>query len=298
MIIETIDLTKMYDGKVGCKDICLSVSEGQVFGFLGPNGAGKSTVVKTLLGLLRPTSGEAWLLGKPVGDRVSRQRVGFLPELFRFQEWLTGQELLEFYASMYQMDGHRVRERINLVLETVNLRGRERDRISTYSKGMQQRLGLAGALLPDPDLVFLDEPTSALDPLGRREVRDIIGRLKAEGKTIFLNSHLLSEVEMTCSEVAFIRGGIIVDSGKLSDFTTGSQVLTIRYEGGPHIEESIRALALETRRENGRLHATLPSEDTIPMVAAAVIENGGQLYELSTSGYSLEDVFVRIMEGA
>lgn len=298
MIIETVDLTKMYDGKIGCKDICLSVTEGQVFGFLGPNGAGKSTVVKTLLGLLRPTSGEAWVLGKPVGDRTSRRRVGFLPELFRFQDWLTGQELLEFHAAMYQIDGRQVGSRIMSVLDTVSLRGRERDRISTYSKGMQQRLGLASALLPDPELVFLDEPTSALDPLGRREVRDIISKLKARGKTVFLNSHLLSEIEMTCSEVAFIRKGLIVDSGRLQDFTTGSQVLTIRYAGGPEIEEAIKALALDIKTENGRLQATLASEDTIPMIAAAVVENGGQLYELSTSGYSLEDVFVKIMEDA
>ncbi|MGE5422134.1 MAG: ABC transporter ATP-binding protein [Ignavibacteriales bacterium] len=296
MIIETVDLTKIYDGKIGCKDICLSVTEGQVFGFLGPNGAGKSTVVKTLLGLLRPTSGEAWVLGKPVGDRTSRKRVGFLPELFRFQDWLTGQELLEFHAAMYQIDGRQVGKRIISVLDTVNLRGRERDRISTYSKGMQQRLGLASALLPDPELVFLDEPTSALDPLGRREVRDIISKLKARGKTVFLNSHLLSEIEMTCSEVAFIRKGLIVDSGRLQDFTTGNQVLTIRYEGGPEIEEAIKALALDMKTDSGRIQATLASEEVIPLIAAAVVENGGQLYELSTSGYSLEDVFVKIME--
>lgn len=296
MIVETLNLTKLYNGRPGCQDICLSVSEGQVFGFLGPNGAGKSTVVKTLVGLLSPTSGQAWIMGKPVGDRETRRNIGFLPENFRFQEWLTGKELLEFHAAMYGMDTRLIRQRIDYVLELVNLRGREQDRIKSYSKGMQQRIGLASALLSDPVLVFLDEPTSALDPLGRKEVREIIKNLRSEGKTVFLNSHLLSEVEMICDEVAFIKQGRIIDSGRLSDFLTGSLKVMIRYEGDAQVTEKLSELADEIIPEGEQLYVTVPSKEVIPALAAAVIGNGGKLYELSPVAYSLEEVFVRMME--
>jgi len=204
MVIETFNLTKLYGNKFGCQDICLSVSEGQVFGFLGPNGAGKSTLVKMLMGLITPTSGEARLLGKPLGDLEARKRIGFLPENFRYQEWLTGYELLSFHADLYKLPPGVKAARIKEVLAMVGLTGREGHRIRTYSRGMQQRIGLASALLPDPDLLFLDEPTSALDPLGRKEVRGIIRRLKSLGKTVFLNSHLLSEVEMICDRVRML----------------------------------------------------------------------------------------------
>jgi len=295
MIIETVNLTKLYNGRPGCQDICLSVAEGQVFGFLGPNGAGKSTVVKTLLGLISPTSGQAWVMGKPVGHREARQKIGFLPENFRFQEWLSGRELLEFHAALYGLGVRERRPRIDYVLELVNLRGREEERIKGYSKGMQQRIGLASALLADPTLVFLDEPTSALDPLGRKEVRDIIKNLNSEGKTVFLNSHLLSEVEMTCNEVAFIKKGRIVDSGPISEFLTGSLRVTLRFEGGAQIMEALSQIAEEIIPVLGKVQATIKSEAQIPLLAAAVIENGGCLYELSPETVSLEDIFMEMM---
>lgn len=295
MIIETFNLTKLYAGRPGCRDICLSVSEGQVFGFLGPNGAGKSTVVKTLLGLLKPTDGQALVLGRPLGDHQARRKIGFLPENFRFQEWLSGQELLEFHGAMYKMERRYLKERIPAVLEMVNLRGREKERIQSYSKGMQQRLGIASALLPDPELVFLDEPTSALDPLGRKEVRDIIKNLCSESKTVFLNSHLLSEVEMTCDHVAFIKKGTILDQGKLSNFTAGKRVVNICFEGSPRILELIRQVSQEVIAEGERLQVTITSADMIPNLADIVVENGGRLFELTTASFSLEDVFINIM---
>ncbi|MGE5396919.1 MAG: ABC transporter ATP-binding protein [Chitinophagales bacterium] len=296
MIIETVDLTKLYNGRPGCKDICLSVSEGQVFGFLGPNGAGKSTVIKTLLGLLKPTSGQAMVLGKPLGDCSARKKIGFLPEAFRFQEWLSGQELLEFHSSMYKINPNLVRQRIAEVFEITGLKGREKDRIQTYSKGMQQRLGLASAMLPKPQLLFLDEPTSALDPLGRKEVRDIIHRLKEEGTTIFLNSHLLSEVEMTCDEVAFIKKGRVADSGRLEQFLSGDREVTIRYEGPPEILEALSKVTKELTMVESRVRARVASEEDIPLLAAAVTENGGRLYELTSQAHSLEEVFITLME--
>lgn len=295
MIIETFNLTKLYAGKPGCRDICLSVSEGQIFGFLGPNGAGKSTVVKTLLGLLKPTDGQAVILGRQLGDNQVRSKIGFLPEHFRFQDWLSGQELLEFHGAMYGMDRRYLKGRIPAVLEMVRLRGREKERIQSYSKGMQQRLGIASALLPDPKLIFLDEPTSALDPIGRKEVRDIIRNLRSESKTVFLNSHLLSEVEMTCDHVAFIKQGIIMDQGRLSNFTRGKRQVSLRYEGSPRILELIRETSQEVSIENDRVQVTVVSDEMISGLAAIVVQNGGNLYEMTTSSYSLEDVFINIM---
>ncbi|MCX7985292.1 MAG: ABC transporter ATP-binding protein, partial [Bacteroidetes bacterium] len=184
MVIETENITKYYGQKLGCKDISISVREGEIFGFLGPNGAGKSTFIKIMTGLLFATSGKAAILGKPLNDVSIRQRIGFLPENFKYGEWMTGEDLLSFHASLYKLDKRKVKERIKEVLSLVKLTGHEKYKLGTYSKGMQQRLGLAGALLPDPDLLFLDEPTSALDPIGRKEVRDIMTDLKSRGKTI------------------------------------------------------------------------------------------------------------------
>lgn len=184
-----------------------------MFGFLGPNGAGKTTTVKILLGLVSATSGQARLFGEPVGDAESRRRVGYLPENFRFHEWLTGAELLDFHARLAGMGRHERERRIPEVLELVGLGGRGDDLVRSYSKGMTQRIGLAQAVIHAPDLVLLDEPTSALDPVGRREVRDLIRSLRAQGMTVFLNSHLLSEVEMVCDRVAIVDRGQVVRSG-------------------------------------------------------------------------------------
>ncbi|MGZ4134788.1 MAG: ABC transporter ATP-binding protein, partial [Tumebacillaceae bacterium] len=204
-VIQTWDLTKQYNGKAGCKNISLQVPRGVVFGFLGPNGAGKSTFVRTMLGLLHPTSGRAELLGKLVGDHEARRKVGYLPELFRYQEWLTGRQLLEAHAELVGVPKAQRKQQIDRLIDRVGLTGRDREKIKGYSKGMQQRIGIACALLGDPELIFLDEPTSALDPIGRREVRDLMAELRREGKTVFLNSHLLSEVETVCDHVAIIH---------------------------------------------------------------------------------------------
>jgi len=295
MIIETLNLTKLYDGKPGCRDICLSVSRGQVFGLLGPIGAGKSTVVKILLGLLQPTDGQGTVLGQPLGNREARRKIGFLPEDFRFQEWLSGRELLEFHGAMYGMEWRYLKERIPVVLEMVGLLGREKERIRSYSQVMQERLGIASALLPDPELVFLDEPTSALDPTGRKDIRELIKNLRSQSKTVFLNSHLLTEVEMTCDHVAFIKDGIILDQGRLSNFTGGKQMVSLRYTGSPQILESIRAVSREVFSDNGLVQVTVASKDLLPVLASIVVQNGGNLYEMTTSGFSLEDVLTNIL---
>lgn len=296
MVIETDGLTKVYGNKVGCQEICLSVPEGQIFGFLGHNGAGKSTLVKMLVGLLFPTSGRASLLGRPLGDLNARRRIGFLPENFRYQEWLTGKELLNFHASLYRLTTAEKRTRIPAVLELVGLTGRENQRIKTYSKGMQQRIGIACALLPDPELLFLDEPTSALDPLGRKEVREIIVGLRHRGKTVFLNSHLLSEVEMICDQVAIIKKGRIVAAGTMDSLLGGSVEVEMEIEGmSLDIEQGLKNTARSVEVVGNRVNALVETRQDVALLADLVVRGGGRLYRLSPRQRSLEEFFVDLV---
>lgn len=297
MIIETDNLTKMYGGKVGCSEICLTVGEGQIFGFLGPNGAGKSTLVKILVGLLFPSSGNARILGKPLGDRSVRRKIGFLPENFRYQDWLTGFELLSFHGSLYGLSGVEKARRIPEVLGRVGLGAKGRQKIGSYSKGMQQRVGLACALLPDPDLIFLDEPTSALDPLGRREVREIMLELRKKGKTIFLNSHLLSEVEMICDRVAIINKGNIVKEGAMGKLLAGAVEVDMVVEGiSQKMLDELSALSISLKVEGSIIRLCLKETEDIPVVAEVVVNSGGRLFSLNTKHNSLEDLFVELVK--
>ncbi len=298
MILETLDLTKMYGDKAGCLEVCLSLDEGQIFGLLGPNGAGKSTLVKMLVSLLSPTSGTARLFGRPLGDTDVRRRIGYLPENFNYQPWLTGEELLAFHASLCGMDRLLTAERIPEVLELVGLAGKGRQRVGTYSKGMRQRLGLACALLNDPDLVFLDEPTSALDPLGRREVREILLGLKRTGKSVFLNSHLLSEVEMVCDHVEIIDRGRIVKGGSLDSLLAGAATVRLEVEGlNPLILSELSRIGREPRVEGAAVTLTVEPRDAIPLLAEAVVRNGGRLLSLETKRGSLEDLYIDLIKG-
>jgi ABC-2 type transport system ATP-binding protein len=297
MIIETSDLTKMYGKKVGCSEICLSVGEGQIFGFLGPNGAGKSTLVKILVGLLFPTSGTAKILGRPLGNLEARRKTGFLPENFRYQDWLTGEELLSFHASLYGLSAQDKKRRIPAVLEQVGLSGKERQRVGTYSKGMQQRIGLACALLPDPELVFLDEPTSALDPLGRREVRQIILDLRRRGKTVFLNSHLLSEVEMICDQVAIIHKGRIISTGVLEEMLSGAVEVEVQVEAQtPQMLSEFSALSRKMTVDGSRIRLSLNDRKDVGSLAGIVVRNGGRLFSLKAVQGSLEDLFIDLIQ--
>lgn len=298
MIVETSNLTKMYGKKIGCSEICLSVGEGQIFGFLGPNGAGKSTLVKILVGLLFPTSGTAKILGRPLGDLEARRKTGFLPENFRYQDWLTGEELLSFHASLYGLSAQDKKRRIPAVLEQVGLSGKERQRVGTYSKGMQQRIGLACALLPDPELVFLDEPTSALDPLGRREVRQIILDLRRRGKTVFLNSHLLSEVEMICDQVAIIHKGRIISTGVLEEMLSGAVEVEVQVEAQtPQMLSEFSELSRKMTVDGSRIRLSLNDRKDVGSLAGIVVRNGGRLFSLKAVQGSLEDLFIDLIQG-
>ena len=199
--IKTEELRKVFGDQAAVKGLTLQVEQGEVFGFLGPNGAGKTTSMKMLLGLVAPTSGTASLLGSPIGDIATRARVGFLPEHFRFQDWLTAREFLLLHGQLLGMESRDLQTRREELLERVGLAPFGNKLLRTYSKGMLQRVGLAQALLNRPALVFLDEPTSGLDPVGRRLVRDIIRELKEHDTCVFLNTHLLSEIEVTCDRV-------------------------------------------------------------------------------------------------
>lgn len=298
MILETDNLTKMYGKKTGCSEVCLTLGEGKIFGLLGPNGAGKSTLVKMLVGLLFPTSGTAQILGRPLGDLGARRKIGFLPENFRYQDWLTGEELLSFHASLYGMDGAEKKRRIPAVLEQVGLKGKEKQKVGSYSKGMQQRVGLACALLPEPDLIFLDEPTSALDPLGRREVREIMVELREKGKTVFLNSHLLSEIEMICDRVAIINQGRIVAGGNLEELLASTVEVEMRVEGLTQqmlAEFSARCRSVAVDGQLVKL--SLGDREEIPALAEAVVRNGGRLFSLESRHSSLEDLFIDLIRG-
>lgn len=297
MVLKTRALSKIYPSGAGCREITLAVGPGEVFGLLGPNGAGKSTFVKLLVGLLSPTSGTAEILGRPLGDRTARRAIGFLPENFRYHEWLTVREMLELHGRLHEIPLRELRRRLPAVLAEVNLRGVENRRVGALSKGMQQRLGLAAALLPNPRLLFLDEPTSALDPLGRREVRETIRRLKEAGTTVFLNSHLLSEVEMVCDRVAVINAGRVAACGQLSQLLADGLEVEMRVTGLDeaglqHLAALCRALA----REGDRLLAVVESEEDIPLLAQAVVAAGGRVYSLLPRRTSLEELFVRLVE--
>ena len=215
--MHTQGLTKRYGEVAALTDLTMDVPRGEVFGFLGPNGAGKTTSVKLLLGLARPTSGQAWVLGAPLGDQSTRRHIGYLPELFRYQGWLRAREVLALHCELAQLPRSSWGAEIDDALRTVGLLDRADDRVANFSKGMQQRLGLGVALLGRPHMVFLDEPTSALDPVGRRDVREIIRKLKARETTVFLNSHLLTEVEQVCDRVAIVDHGSVVATGPLDD---------------------------------------------------------------------------------
>jgi len=203
--------------------LSFSVHQGEVFGFLGPNGAGKTTTMNVLLGFVRPTAGDAWIFGVNVREPIARQRIGYLPELTYYYKFLTAEELLRFYAKIFRIPKAEIGPRIDQVLKLVELDHARTRPIRTYSKGMQQRVGLAQALINNPDLLVLDEPTSGLDPVGRMKVREIIQRLKNEGKTVFFSSHELGEVEMVCDRVAILSKGELKAEGRVTELLRAHQ---------------------------------------------------------------------------
>lgn len=294
--IETRNLEKTFGSKTAVRNLSLQVPRGTIFGFLGPNGAGKSTSIKMLLGLVKPTGGSASVLGAPVGDVAVRRGIGFLPEDFRFYDWLTASELLRVHGRLCGMSVAKLRTRVPEVLELVGLDPHADRRLRGFSKGMLQRIGLAQALIHEPDLVFLDEPTSGLDPIGRRLVRDILRAERDRGATVFLNSHLLSEIEVTCDQVVFIKNGEVVASRDLCA-SAGDDVhvvAQVRNVSAAAIA-GLAPWATTSQLEGERLTLDVRSRTMLPEVMRYLVTSGAELFAFTPERVPLEELFVSIM---
>ncbi len=294
--VQTQNLRKVFGGKVAVRDLTLTVRRGEIFGFLGPNGAGKSTSIKMLLGLAKPTSGEAFVLGAASGDVEIRRRIGFLPENFRFYEWLTPAELLHLHGRLCGVSASKLSERVPTLIDLVGLTPHIDKRLQNFSKGMLQRIGLAQALIHEPDVIFLDEPTSGLDPLGRRMVRDIIRAQRDRGATVFLNSHLLSEIEITCDQVVFIREGEVVTSRDMR----ARQEEAVRVEArarklSPECISGLARWAESVQVDEERLTLTTPSRERLPDILRFLVGSGAEVYQFTPQRMSLEELFMNIM---
>ncbi|MGH9573639.1 MAG: ATP-binding cassette domain-containing protein, partial [Candidatus Acidiferrales bacterium] len=278
------------------RSLSLTVPRGSIFGFLGPNGAGKSTSIKMLLGLVRPTSGEAQVLGAPAGDVETRRKIGFLPEHFQFYKWLTPDELLRLHGQLCGMTAAQLKKKIPALLDLVGLTPHRDKRVGEFSKGMLQRIGLAQALIHDPELIFLDEPTSGLDPMGRKLVRDIIRAQRDRGATVVLNSHLLGEVEVTCDNVSFLKDGQIIATHDIS--TLGAEEVRVTVHARRLSIETVAGLSALTTSavlEGEHLSITALSSNALPEIVRYLAASGADLYSFVPEKLSLEDVFVRIM---
>lgn len=295
-IVEARNLTKVYGRQAACREVCLSVEEGQVFGLLGPNGAGKSTLVKMLVGLVHPTAGEARIGGYAPGDSRARRQLGFLPENFRLHGWFRGYELLVFHARLAGLNNQEAKVQAERVLELVGLEKEGRKLIAQYSKGMQQRLALGAALVGNPRVVFLDEPTSALDPLGRRQVREILLSLKQSGMTVFLNSHLLSEVEQVCDQVAVISRGRVMACGYLADMLNGHMEITLRVAElkNQHLQ-LLKTRYPSLRVEGDCLTVRIDDQEDIPELVENLVAEGCRIYEVIPRHHSLEEIFMELV---
>ena len=277
--------------------ISLEVKRGEIFGFIGPNGAGKTTMLKVLMGLIRATAGRAEVLGHDVSETSYREQVGFAPESPYFYDFLTGQEILDFYARLCGVDERRA-ERVASVLEKVGLPHAADDRLRTYSKGMLQRVGIAQALVHDPAVVFLDEPMSGLDPVGRKEIRDLIVDLNNEGKTVFMNTHILSDVEMICDRVAIIANGRIAYQGQIDGFSeAGERRVDVTVSGlSPEFAEEAEArFSAELSGRGDSVTLRIAEKHTAEVLQSAM-SRGAQIHEVLPVRLDLETLFLNAVE--
>ncbi|HTI38409.1 MAG TPA: ABC transporter ATP-binding protein [Vicinamibacterales bacterium] len=274
--------------------LSIDVARGDVFGFLGPNGAGKTTTLKLLMQLVFPTSGDAEILGRPVGDLSVRRRIGYLPENPYFYDHLTAEELLDYYGRLFRLD--RRARRVSTTLDRVGIGAERRLQLRRFSKGMLQRVGLAQALLNDPDVLFLDEPMSGLDPLGRRDVRALILELRDQGRTIFFSSHILSDAETLCSRVAIVAKGRLAATGalgELQEFTILGWELVVSAMTSAALESLAGRVRNITQIAGGRYAIELPADTPPDRMLAEITLAGGSLVSLNPVRETLEDFFVR-----
>lgn len=302
--VEVNNLTKIYQTALkkqkvtALKDFSISVDDGTVFGLLGPNGAGKTTLVKILLGITFPTVGDAKILGKDISNYKVKERVGYLPENHKFPQYLTGGQVLEYFAELSNYKNENLNKRIDELLDLVKMLKWKKTKIKKYSKGMMQRLGLAQAMLNDPELVFLDEPTDGVDPIGRKEIRDILLELKQRGKTIFLNSHLLSEVELITDRVAILNKGELIQEGTVEDLTTSKEVYKIGFAEEPGEEFLNTAMSKYEFSKYDKNEYTVYVEDnnSLNKLIDELRQNGKLITSLQPRKSSLEDMFISLIK--
>jgi ABC-2 type transport system ATP-binding protein len=292
--VRTLELTKHYGPAVALSGLTMVVPRGEVFGFLGPNGSGKTTAVKLLLGLTRPTGGEAWVLGARAGNRQTRSRIGYLPELFRYQGWLSAREVLALHCRLAGIARATWPEQISGALSTVGLTGHADAKVETFSKGMQQRLGLGVALLGDPALVILDEPTSALDPVGRADTRDIIRKLRDRGCAVFLNSHLLGEVEQVCDRVAVVSNGRVLATGGLDELL-GSGGVRLRLTGVTEVARAALGHRGSVSEHDGWFIVAGVAAEAVPELIGDLVGMGARVYAVEPVRQTLEERFLALL---
>lgn len=299
--IRTEGLTKTYrllmqkEPVNAVEDLNLEVYEGEIFGFLGPNGAGKTTTIKMLLGLTYPTAGRAWLLGKPTGDIKTKNEISYLPESPYFYEYMSSEELLDFYGRLFGLNATSRQQRVEELLKTVGLYADRRKPLSQYSRGMLQRIGIAQALINDPKLLFFDEPTSGLDPIAHMEIRDLILRLRDEGRTVFLSSHQLSDVEMVCDRVAILNRGKLLKIGKLTDLLAGGQV-EIAAEGLDDATiNKLRDITSRVETKNGSVTLLQDAGQSITETIDIIRAANGRIRSVIPQRRTLEDLFVELV---
>jgi ABC-2 type transport system ATP-binding protein len=298
-VIATHDVVKHYGRIEALRGVSLCIEKGEIFGLLGQNGAGKTTLIKILLGITRMTTGSGELLGQPVGTASVRRKVGYLPEDHRFPDYHSGASLLDFYGALLEVPRRERRHRIPQVLEMVGLKGRMHYKVRTYSKGMKQRLGIAQALMHEPEVIFLDEPTDGVDPVGRKHIRDLMQSLKAEGKTIFLNSHLLGEVELICDRVAILDRGTVLRLGDIATLTKQKGLFAIRLAPGQEFpSDDVLKLGFDVLRSGDYWEVGLHDGQTIDPVVTLLHSRGLNLRHLVEKRQTLEDLFVATVEAA
>jgi ABC-2 type transport system ATP-binding protein len=281
-------------------DVSFTVERGEIFGFVGPNGAGKTTTMKILMGLIRATSGRATILGHGVGETGFHREIGFLPEHPTFYDYLTGREILDFYARLSGLDAASRRERVELLLDWVGLSHAAEQRLRGFSKGMLQRVGIAQALVHDPSVVFLDEPMSGLDPLGRMEIRDLILRLREDGKTVFMNTHILSDMEMVCDRIAIIVSGRLRYQGRIEEYLSSErgQVDITLESVTPEFATALEArYGAELRGVRERIEFRVDSKD-VSSVLGAALDSGAGVVSVAPHRPSLEKVFLTAVRDA
>jgi ABC-2 type transport system ATP-binding protein len=280
------------------EDLSISVEEGEVFGFLGPNGAGKTTFLKVMLNIIYADSGSAQLLGVDIKNPSARREVGYLPENPYFNDSMNANQLLEYYGGFYNMDSNRLNKRRIEVLELTGLNDAAKRPLRSYSKGMLQRIGLAQAILSEPKIVFLDEPSTGLDPMGRRKIKDVILNLKAKGVTVFLNSHILGDVQDTCDRVGIVKNGKLLKVADVTDLTVDQQSLQVKIENPTdELIQKVAAKAVACRKIGDHLiEVAIDSPEVTPDIIRLMVELGARIYEVKYQETSLEDIFIKIIE--